>query len=573
MIGSTIHNYHVKSLLGEGGMGKVYMATDDLLGRTVAIKNLNAQFTSQPQFLERFKNEAKTLARLSHPNIALLYNYLQNNGDYFMVMEYVEGHNLDQLLKKNSVLPYQVVVPVILQALQGLEHAHRRGILHRDLKPANLMLTPENTVKLMDFGIAKVSDAAKLTQASRVIGTVEFLAPELIEGKEPSIASDIYAMGVTMYELLTGKLPFTGKSDYMLMQDIIKEKPVNLQKLNATVPKPLCDIVMKALEKKPEKRFTTATEFSNVLAHSFPFLKEVDLSFLSPKNEAPATVEQQLKKNRMATVLERTPSPVPTKVVDIGLGKNKWKQNLRDRRVYISTAVALSAIILAFILWPKPLVPVNDDQMQGNPLAVTDNNSDQIHVDPVPLYVNQDSVNQIISSDDNSTVSLDNPELNADKTDKESKVKEEDHSKRPVEKKPQPSKPQVQEDKPQPQPQPKPGEITPEPGISEPVRLRVSVMLALRENLTPETAYEGQSVSFRVVKPVSLRGKTVIPEGSVLHGIIKGIGSKRIALVFQSISVSGGSLTLDRSETGAWKDQVLSKGNIFKASLKGVLNP
>ncbi len=254
MIGKKIQNYTVTSYLGEGGMGTVYKASDDTLGREVALKMLHGTLVSQSQFLERFKKEARVLAQLLHPNIAVIYNFIGQDDHHFMVMEYVEGSNLDSLVRKHKSLPTALVVPMFLQMLEGLHHAHKKGIFHRDIKPSNLILTPDATVKLMDFGIAKIAGEQRMTQVNRVVGTIEYMAPELIEGKDPSIASDIYAAGVTMYEMLTGKLPFEGNTDFTLMQDILKKKPVSIDKLNASIPSSLSAIVMKTLEKKPEHR-------------------------------------------------------------------------------------------------------------------------------------------------------------------------------------------------------------------------------------------------------------------------------------------------------------------------------
>ncbi|RYD89268.1 MAG: serine/threonine protein kinase, partial [Sphingobacteriales bacterium] len=206
--GRLIQHYRIESLLGEGGMGTVYQATDTLLQRLVAVKMLHPHLVSQTSFMERFRNEALILARLNHPNIAVVYNFLQDNADYFMAMEYVEGDSLEALIRKAGALSPAVAAEVVRQGLEGMAHAHRKGVLHRDIKPANLMLTPEGTIKLMDFGIARVSGEQRLTQANRLVGTLEYMAPELIEGQEPSPASDLYAMGVLLYELLSGKLPF-----------------------------------------------------------------------------------------------------------------------------------------------------------------------------------------------------------------------------------------------------------------------------------------------------------------------------------------------------------------------------
>jgi len=168
-------------------MGTVYKATDTVLGREVALKMLHTPLINQAQFLERFRKEARILAQLLHPNIAVIYNFIEQNNSHYMVMEYVEGKNLDSLLRQQRVLSYQVVVPVFIQALEGLHHAHKKGIFHRDIKPSNLILTPDGTVKLMDFGIAKMAGEQRMTQVNRVVGTVEFMAPELIQANYPSV--------------------------------------------------------------------------------------------------------------------------------------------------------------------------------------------------------------------------------------------------------------------------------------------------------------------------------------------------------------------------------------------------
>lgn len=562
MIGTTIQNYQVSSLLGEGGMGKVYLATDTLLGRTVAIKNLNVNLTSQPQFLERFKNEAKTLARLSHPNIALLYNYLQKDDDYFMVMEYVEGQNLDQLIRKKNRLPYQLVVPVMLKVLEGLSHAHAKGILHRDIKPANIMLTKDNDVKLMDFGIAKVSDAAKLTQASRVIGTIEFLAPELIEGKDPSEASDIYAVGVTIYEMLTGKLPFTGKSDYMLMQEIVKEKPVNPQKLNVAVPKPLSDLVLKALEKKQEKRFLNAKNFLQALKAAYPELHEIDSKYIDP--EAPATTEGPIMGKQEAIPLAAAHSSKPaTTVVDMNANKSSGKKMdiaalLQNKFFYLVLVGILVVFSLVKIFSSSD---ASSDENKDSPVATLNNNvtknDKEESLVPLPEQptVNEDSINLIL----NKKKKEENKGQSEQSGISDKKPAENTNSKKP-------GKTENEEPPPKPAPKPEP------PLISEPVKLRASAILLLRENITPETAEDGQAVSFKVVAPVEMRGDVIIPSGAIIHGRIKKIGKIRMDLTFNSVTARGRSMRLERSESSGNIRNVLSKES-FKTGLRGTMYP
>lgn len=586
MIGTTLQNYYIESVLGEGGMGKVYKATDTMLGRMVAIKSLNASLTNQPSFLERFKNEAKILARLSHPNIAVLYNYLQNGSDYYMIMEYVEGENLDQLTKTNRTIPYHAVVPMIVQALEGLAHAHSKGVLHRDIKPANLMLTPSDTIKLMDFGIAKMSDQVKLTQVSRVIGTLEFLAPELIEGQQPSPASDMYATGVAMYEMLTGRLPFTGKSDYMLMQEIVKEKPALPDSWDDNIPAKLSEIVLKALEKKPENRYKTAEEFSKSLQEAFPELKRIPSGLI--KHVATVTAEQKkqehspeaasLKVAAPATVLHKE-IPATTLLSVDPVYKKELPAIFKNKWLYAGMA---AFFILAFVLFITFSPGSNDaENDQDNNIV---NNIEQTETDNTMAEditenkVNNDSISFILNKkkqDDNPlAVSLQEsgtPSVN---------------SKKPGQK-PQNTgnstsvKPGQAETKPKPQ-------VTPGPAVEEaeendpddvaskgPIALRgrgMLVVIALRENVSRQTANEGQQVTFKLLEPGMLRGEVILPKGTILYGKIKGLGSRRMSIIFNSLNARGRTARLDRSEIGANIETVFS-GKSFKTSLRGTLVP
>jgi serine/threonine-protein kinase len=351
MIGKRIQNYEIKSHLGEGGMGTVYRASDSILNRDVALKMLHTPLLQQPLFLERFKKEARVLAQLLHPNIAVIYNMIEQDNNHFMVMEFVEGKNLDALLRQYKTLSYKIVVPVIFQALEGLGHAHKKNIFHRDIKPSNLILKSDGTVKLMDFGIAMVAGEQRMTQVNRVIGTVEYLAPELIQGKEPSIATDLYAMGVAMYELLTGKLPFEGNTDYNLMEDILKKKPLAVDKLNVSVPGALSDVVMKALEKNPKDRFKDAKQFQQTLANAFPEFKNAELTgnyITAAQQFSPALPQKRISKPAAIPGGKKISKPV--EVYERLKGKVTAKEN---RLVVICGSVVLLTAIMAFIFMPR----------------------------------------------------------------------------------------------------------------------------------------------------------------------------------------------------------------------------
>lgn len=586
MTGKTIQNYYIESLLGEGGMGKVYKALDTTLGRKVAIKSLNVSLTTQPTFLERFKNEAKTLARLTHPNIAVLYNYLQDGMDYYMVMEYVEGENLDELSQGTRPIPYQLVVPIIINVLDGLDHAHKKGVLHRDIKPANIMLTKEYNVKLMDFGIAKVTDQVKLTQVSRLIGTLEFLAPELIEGNDPSPASDIYAMGVTMYELLTGKLPFSGKSDYMLMQEIVKEKPIVPENWNEVAPTSLAEIIMKALEKRPENRYTSAADFAQDLRMAFPNLKNVSPDLVRLISKATSVHEITTKPVGQPTVIYKSdienpvpPSTIlykpsaPTQLVD---SSKKQTDNipsiLKNKLLYIGTAILVVLSFIYFILFTGN--NSNDDQQDtgaaGSSVLNEDsssltelNNDHQSNNDSLLLLLNkkkqEDSLNNI-------------------QNDLNKRLVDAGSSKKPENKKPEATTTENKKPgKPKPESEKKPDEDNSASTFStkEPINLRgrgIPLTIALRENLSKETANEGDHVSFKVLDPGLYKDEVVIPQGSIIHGTIKGIGVIRMSIIFNSITIRGRTLHLNRCEAGANKETVFS-GKSFRIGLRGTLNP
>lgn len=304
IIGENVYGYQVNAKLGSGGMGDVYRATDTALGRDVALKMLHPYLTKDPQFLERFKKEARVLAKLVHPNIAVIYNFLEQNGNYVMVMEYVDGDNLEDLLRPHGVLPVQLLVPIFIQALEGLHHAHKKDILHRDIKPANVMLTSEGNLKLMDFGIAKIANEQRMTQVNKIVGTIEYMAPELIEGKDASVASDIYAMGITLYEFVSGNPPFENETDYTLMQAILKNKPALPEKINPAVPAALSEIILKSIEKNPADRYADARSFQQALIKAFPGYREIDLSILQKPMGATRVVD--MAPTQMANVMMET---------------------------------------------------------------------------------------------------------------------------------------------------------------------------------------------------------------------------------------------------------------------------
>jgi serine/threonine-protein kinase len=264
MIGTTVGKYRIVGRLGRGGMGTVYKALDETLDREVAIKVLNSD-ASDVKLMARFRAEATTLARLNHPQIATIYEIYQNEGDLLMVMELVRGETLDALSVRSGALAAEQAGALIVQILGGLSHAHRAGIVHRDLKPANIMLTDSGTIKIMDFGIARVLGAEHLTSDGTMIGTPAYMAPEQILGKDIDARADLYSTGVVFYRLISGCLPFQADTPIAMVQKQLWDPPAPVRTHREDLP-PWCDpILTRALAKTPAERFQTADEFRSAL--------------------------------------------------------------------------------------------------------------------------------------------------------------------------------------------------------------------------------------------------------------------------------------------------------------------
>jgi len=265
MIGNVVGSYKITEKIGEGGMGAVFKGIDLMLEREVAIKMLRPELASQPQVVERFRSEAVTLAKLNHPNIATLFSFLRQGEDFFMVMEFVRGETLDSLIRRSGAMPCDRAIALFCQALEGIDHAHRMGIIHRDVKPANMMLTGTGTLKVMDFGIARVLGTSRMTKQGNIVGTIEYMSPEQVRGQETDARSDIYSLGILLYEMLTGRVPFSSDSEYDLMQMQIESAPQPPRVFSAQIPQAVEQAIMRALAKRAEARFQGAAEFRDAL--------------------------------------------------------------------------------------------------------------------------------------------------------------------------------------------------------------------------------------------------------------------------------------------------------------------
>ena len=309
MIGRSVGKYRILDRIGRGGMGTVYRAIDDTLQREVAIKVLNADVT-EPEALKRFRAEAITLARLQHPAIATLFELTEDDGDLLMVMEYVRGETLQKLAERMGRVPPDFAAQLCSQALEGLWHAHRAGIVHRDLKPGNLMVTADGIVKVMDFGIARIAGSEHLTSDGFTMGTPAYMAPEQIRGEEVDARSDIYAMGVVLYRLWTGQLPFQGDTPFAIAHRQLSEPPVPLKTAAPELPS-WCDLVLsRALAKNPSERYQTALEFKNALATAATFMSLDDVATVTLRTPHAVMLPSARAMDPASTPPSTTPSAV-----------------------------------------------------------------------------------------------------------------------------------------------------------------------------------------------------------------------------------------------------------------------
>lgn len=257
MIGTTLGKYRILERLGEGGMGAVYKARDELIDRIVAIKVLRPELTGNAQLLERFRAEAVALARLNHPRIAILHGLEQNGSELYMVMEFLPGVTIEKMIAQSGRLEWRRAVELTVDILSALDHAHDMGVVHRDIKPANVMVGQAG-VKVMDFGIARITGRDRNTKVGHTVGTPVYMSPEQLRGEEVDGRADIYAVGGMLYEMVTGSVTFEGESDYDLMMKQLNEPPPRACAVVPELPTALDDAIQKSLAKRKEDRFNSA---------------------------------------------------------------------------------------------------------------------------------------------------------------------------------------------------------------------------------------------------------------------------------------------------------------------------
>lgn len=344
--------YQIIKSIGEGGMANVYLAYDTILDRNVAVKVLRGDLANDEKFVRRFQREALSASSLSNPNIVEVYDVGEDNGEYYIVMEYVEGKHLKALLKKRGKLTVPEVIDITLQITNGLSVAHDSYIIHRDIKPQNILILENGMIKITDFGIAVAMNATQLTQTNSVMGSVHYLPPEQASGKGATLQSDIYSIGILMYELLTGKLPFRGDNAVEIALKHLKEPMPSIRDEIPDIPQSVENIILKATAKNPKNRYSDAREMHEDLKTCLDESRanELKITFKYPENDYDdtkllKTVKPEKKKEISK---EKSGEEVVAKKTKANDSQNKMLITLAS--VFVGLVVIITTI---FVLIPK----------------------------------------------------------------------------------------------------------------------------------------------------------------------------------------------------------------------------
>ena len=348
MIGKVFNNrYQITECIGIGGMAEVYRAQDTVLGRTVAIKVMLPQYAAEPSFTERFRQEAASAANLQSPYIVNIYDWGQDDGTYYIVMEYVRGSDLKTGIKERGAINQRKVAEIGSQVCRALSVAHKQDIIHRDIKPQNIMVQPDGNVKVMDFGIARAKNSVR-SKTSSVLGTAHYISPEQAQGKELTAASDIYSLGVVLYEAATGKLPFDGPDAVSVAMKQVNELPVPPREVNPELDPALEAIIMKALEKDPRNRFATANDMRSELNNFLAGRPVTGGSFTSAATTVMANTaiaDGAMEGTSVMPANMASVTPVDTKLSRQGSSSGKGSGSSGSKKGLVIAIVAILAVI------------------------------------------------------------------------------------------------------------------------------------------------------------------------------------------------------------------------------------
>ena len=378
--------YQIVKTIGEGGMANVYLAYDTILERNVAVKILRGDLANDEKFVRRFQREALSASSLSHPNIVEVYDVGEDNGVYYIVMEYIEGKHLKQLIKKRGRLTLNEVIDIMLQVTDGIACAHDSYIIHRDIKPQNIMILDSGIVKITDFGIAMALNSTQLTQTNSVMGSVHYLPPEQASGKGSTVQSDIYSMGILMYELLSGKLPFRGDNAVEIALKHLKEPLPSIREECPDLPQAVENVILKACAKNPKNRYPDARSMHEDLktCTSAARANEPKYVYKYPEfDEATEKREKALEKTMEFSKLEDTPTEVKDSDVKVKKIDEKDITTKKENKllVILGAIFAGLAVIAATVVGILVLLPSNSEMQVPNVAGKTIEEAIQIFND------------------------------------------------------------------------------------------------------------------------------------------------------------------------------------------------
>ena len=330
--------YVIKEIIGQGGMADVYLARDTILDRNVAVKILRSHLAQDDTYVQRFRREASAAATLSHRNIIEIYDVGEEDGQYYIVMEYVSGMTLKELIYKRGALHLQEAVDVMLQLTSGVEEAHAHGVIHRDLKPQNILVTDSGILKIGDFGIATVQSFSQVTESQTIMGSLHYLAPEIIRGEKATRQSDIYALGIIFYELLRGQVPFNADTAVNIAIKHMREDIPSIREFNPTIPQSIENIIIRATAKNPEDRYQDVADFHYALSQALKFPDEDKLVLEVPDLSEPTLIYSEPAKAKN--------NEEPKKISKKEKAERARKQK-RKKYQYIAIGVASVLVVIA----------------------------------------------------------------------------------------------------------------------------------------------------------------------------------------------------------------------------------
>jgi len=377
MIGNIIGNFKIIDFIEEGGMGKVYLARQLTIDREVAIKILDPSLSKNPQFKERFINEANALAKLNHTNIVSIYDFVEYEGNYCIIMEYVKGTTLDNIIENNNI-DISFSVNIINQLLEGLSYAHKQSIVHRDIKPSNIIIDPDNRVKILDFGIAKmVLSNSNLTKTGTRMGSICYMSPEQILGKELDLKTDIYSAGITFYELLSGQLPYdiNTESDYIVQNKIVNDSLPDIRTLNPAIPQNIADAINFSTRKNPDDRFNDCIEFKK-------FISGVEI-LSNPENKITQTQRNQTQYINTTPNKDKTVYIQPNNIVE--------KSNSKFR----NNKLVVGVIFLVLLILSGTIYFINNE---GNNIIDTRYKSEYAYLSDAKLQLDEKKFNEALAT-------------------------------------------------------------------------------------------------------------------------------------------------------------------------------